>query len=66
MEGDDSRIIMDRVIPFVEENRERPFLATVWFHAPHEPVVAGPEYREQYAEFDEGRQHYYGCSHRDG
>lgn len=61
MSGDDSRIIMDRVIPFIEENKEQPFFATVWFHAPHEPVVAGPEYRARYAEFDEGRQHYFGC-----
>ena len=62
MEGDDSRIIMDRVIPFLDENHQKPFFATVWFHAPHEPVVAGPKYLEQYKE--EGgslRQNYYGC-----
>ena len=28
----------------------RPFLAVVWFHAPHEPVVAGPDYRKLYDE----------------
>lgn len=61
LEGDDSRIIMDRVIPFIENNDEAPFFAAVWFHAPHEPVVAGPEYRAMYAEFDEAKQHYYGC-----
>ena len=61
MEGDDSRIIMDRVIPFIEENASKPFFATVWFHAPHEPVVAGPRHRAMYADFDEDKQHYYGC-----
>lgn len=61
MKGDDSRIIMDRVIPFLEQNKEKPFLATVWFHAPHEPVVAGPEYLAKYSQFGSGRQHYYGC-----
>lgn len=61
LEGDDSRIIMDRVIPFIEEQKDGPFFATVWFHAPHEPVVAGPEYRAMYAEFTDAQQHYYGC-----
>nr|WP_189570994.1 sulfatase-like hydrolase/transferase [Roseibacillus persicicus] len=61
MSGDDSRIIMDRVIPFIEKNKEQPFLATVWFHAPHDPVVAGPEYKKLYREFGSTRQNYYGC-----
>ena len=62
LSGDTSRVVMDRVIPFLEEHRERPFLATVWFHAPHEPVVAGPEYQAQYKEVGGAlRQNYYGC-----
>lgn len=61
MAGDDSRVIMDRVIPFIEESRGRPFFATVWFHAPHEPVVAGPEYRKRYAKHGSARQNLYGC-----
>lgn len=63
MEGDDSRIIMDRVVPFVRGAVERgqPFLACVWFHAPHEPVVAGPEHRQLYAAETEERQHYFGA-----
>lgn len=61
MTGDDSRIIMDRVIPFIETHKERPFFATVWFHAPHEPVVAGPEYRELYKDRGKARQNLYGC-----
>jgi arylsulfatase A-like enzyme len=61
MNGDDSRIIMDRVIPFIESSKDKPFLATVWFHAPHEPVVAGEEYRKPYADLPEAQQHLYGC-----
>lgn len=61
MEGDDSRIIMDRVIPFIDQNHEQPFFATVWFHSPHEPVVAGPEYRKLYSKSGKLRQNYYGC-----
>ena len=63
LEGCDSRVLMDRAIPFIEnavENAE-PFFATIWFHAPHTPVVAGPEYRTMYADYSEAEQHYYGC-----
>ena len=61
--GDDSRVIMDRAIPFIREavERDQPFFAVIWFHTPHEPVAAGPRYREQYAAFSEGEQHFYGC-----
>jgi len=63
LQGDDSRVIMDRVIPFVEQaaRENRPFLAVVWFHAPHLPVVAGPQYRAMYADLSEDQQHFYGC-----
>lgn len=61
LSGDDSRIIMDRVIPFIEASQGKPFLATVWFHTPHEPVVAGDEYKKRYAKFGNMRQNYYGC-----
>ncbi len=61
MAGDDSRIIMDRVIPFIETHKDQRFLANVWFHSPHEPVLAGPKHRGMYAKFDEKRQNYYGC-----
>lgn len=63
MEGENSRVIMDRVLPFIENNAEKntPFLSLIWFHTPHEPVVAGPEYRALYQELDEAKQHYYGA-----
>jgi len=63
--GDDSRVLMDRAIPFIRKAvaDKKPFLAVIWFHAPHEPVVAGPEFRKMYADkgYDEGQQNYYGC-----
>lgn len=63
LEGDDSRAIMDRVIPFIRTavKRGKPFFAVVWFHTPHTPVVAGPSHRALYADFSEGEQHYFGC-----
>lgn len=63
LRGDDSRIVMDRAIPFIRNAvaRQKPFFTIVWFHAPHLPVVAGPEYTKLYAEHDKYKQHYYGC-----
>ncbi|MFI3279387.1 MAG: sulfatase-like hydrolase/transferase [Rikenellaceae bacterium] len=64
LDGDDSRVIMDRVIPFIDESiaSEKPFMACVWFHTPHEPVVAGPEYLKMYEGLeDEEQRHYFGA-----
>ena len=63
LKGDDSKIIMDKAIPFIQSavENEKPFLAVIWFHAPHIPVVSGPTYRAMYADQDESKQHYYGC-----
>jgi len=50
LEGDDSRVIMDRAIPFIRGAVKggKPFLAVIWFHTPHLPVVAGGKYRKMY------------------
>ncbi len=63
LDNDDSRVIMDRAIPFIQDCavKDRPFLAVIWFHAPHTPVVAGPRYRAMYSSCSEDEQHYYGC-----
>jgi arylsulfatase A-like enzyme len=63
LKGDDSRIIMDHAVPFIRKSAKdkTPFLAVIWFHAPHAPVVAGPEYRKMYSNYSEDEQHYYGC-----
>jgi arylsulfatase A-like enzyme len=62
LQGDDSRIVMDRALAFVHEavQHSQPFLAVIWFHAPHSPVVAGAEYRALYADQTPDEQHYYG------
>ncbi|MEC8652136.1 MAG: sulfatase-like hydrolase/transferase, partial [Planctomycetota bacterium] len=63
LEGDDSRVIMDRALPFVRRCAEdaAPFFCVVWFHAPHLPCVASDADRARYREFGEATQHYFGC-----
>ena len=63
MTGDDSRIIMDKAIPFIENAvaNDKPFFSVVWFHTPHTPVIGGPAYLDKYQEHDEQAQHYYAC-----
>ena len=61
--GDDSRVIMDRALPFIRSAvaKEKPFLAVIWFHTPHSPVVGGPEYLARYRDQPEQARHYYAC-----
>ncbi|MCD6354172.1 MAG: sulfatase-like hydrolase/transferase [Prolixibacteraceae bacterium] len=63
LEGDDSRIIMDRVIPFVEKSTSdnKPFFAVIWFHTPHLPVLTGERYRNLYLEENTDIQNFYGA-----
>jgi len=63
LDGDDSRVIMDRAVPFIRDCADQnvPFLSVIWFHTPHTPVVAGPGYRAMYSTYSEEEQHYYGC-----
>ena len=63
LEGDDSRVMMDRIIPFIENAvaSNDPFLSVVWFHAPHEPFEAGPTYKAMYSNYCEDEQNYFGC-----
>ncbi len=60
--GDDSRIIMDRVIPFIENsvNEDKPFFTTIWIHTPHLPVVSDSIHRSYYSKMDLHKQIYYG------
>jgi arylsulfatase len=62
LEGDDSRVIMDRAIPFIERaSRDRkPFFTVIWFHAPHLPVVAGPKHAAIYSAYESFHKNYYG------
>ena len=63
LRGDNSRVIMDRAIPFIRAaaKNKKPFFTIVWFHTPHLPVVAGPEHTKLYAKHEKYAQHYYGC-----
>ncbi|MGI9287440.1 MAG: sulfatase-like hydrolase/transferase [Pseudomonadales bacterium] len=63
LEGDISEIVMDRALNFVVRSSKgkQPFLAVIWFHTPHTPVVAGNEDRKTYAEQDMQGQHWYGA-----
>lgn len=61
--GDDSRVIMDRVLPFVQASVEadRPFFSVIWFHSSHLPVVSGEAYTSVYSEYPDYHRHYFGC-----
>lgn len=63
LEGDDSRLIMDRALDFINQAtaEKEPFFAVIWFHTPHSPVVAGPEFLAEYGGLSEAEKHYYGC-----
>ncbi len=41
LSGDDSRVIMDRAIPFIQDavTDGDPFFTVIWFHTPHKPVT---------------------------
>jgi len=57
--GDDSKLIMDRALPFIREAavEKKPFFTVIWFHAPHLPVVSAPPYTDGYTK----NKNYYGC-----
>lgn len=61
--GDDSILIVDQALRFIDQNKDGPFLAIIWFHAPHLPVVASTE---DAAFYDDGentafQRNYNGC-----
>ncbi|MFT5905630.1 MAG: arylsulfatase A-like enzyme [Cryomorphaceae bacterium] len=63
LNGDDSRVIMDRVIPFIDKAvaANDPFFSVIWFHAPHLPCVAGPRHQEIYKDHPPHLRNYAGC-----
>ncbi len=60
--GGAARVVVDRAVPFMEQavKNKTPFLAVIWFNAPHEPIKAGPDYLEMYEGHGDAA-HYYGC-----
>ncbi|MFK5924073.1 MAG: sulfatase-like hydrolase/transferase [Verrucomicrobiota bacterium] len=63
LKGDDSQLIMDRTLPFIEKAKadKKPFFAVVWFHTPHLPVVADAAHRNLYPGTSGYEANYYGC-----
>jgi len=59
LSGDDSRVIMDRVVPWVREKAggSSPFFAYICFHTPHTPTISGGKHLAMY-EGRAGRHHY--------
>ena len=62
LSGDDSRIMMDRILPFIENStkKQQPFFTTIWFHTPHFPIVAPESYLTKYKHLNIKQQLYYG------
>ncbi len=62
LEGDNSRIIMDRVLPFIDRANAvgQPFFSVIWFHTPHLPVVADEALRNDYSGRSHAEQIYFG------
>ncbi len=62
LKGDDARILIDRIIPFIENSHKaaKPFFSTIWFHTPHLPVVSDSLHRSYYQELTLPKQIYYG------
>jgi arylsulfatase A-like enzyme len=60
---DDSKEIMDRALPFIENSvgSKKPFLAVIWFHAPHLPVAASERHRAPYQKYSVHERNYFGC-----
>jgi arylsulfatase A-like enzyme len=61
--GDDSRIIMDRAVPFIRDSvsRKKPFLAVIWFHTPHLPIAASERHRALYPDGSKNEPDYWGA-----
>ncbi|MEN8117664.1 MAG: sulfatase-like hydrolase/transferase [Bacteroidota bacterium] len=61
LEGNDSKVIMDRAIPFIEKSisNGNPFFSVIWIHTPHLPVVADEEMMAEYSEYTHREQIYF-------
>lgn len=61
--GDDSALVVDEAEKFILNQKKsgNPFLALVWFHTPHTPVVAGNEDRALYPGLSIEQQHWFGA-----
>ena len=62
MKGNSTTLIVDEAIAFLKDTpADKPFLLSVWFHAPHEPVATPAEVENRYSdEPDATKRTYYG------
>ncbi len=60
--GDDSKLIFDEAIRFISESvaAQNSFLAVIWTHSPHLPVVVPIENTEKYPDMEFQKQAYFG------
>ncbi|NND33346.1 MAG: sulfatase-like hydrolase/transferase, partial [Saprospiraceae bacterium] len=62
LKGDDTKILTDRVISFINESTQRgqPFFANLWLHTPHLPLVCADTFRQLYSHLSLEEQLLYG------
>lgn len=62
LQGGAAKVVMDRALAHIEESvsQNKPFFSVIWFHAPHKPVIAGPEYLKMYQGYGQAA-HYFGA-----
>lgn len=61
LKGNSSTLIVDEAIRFLRRSGTDPFLISIWFHAPHEPVGTPAEWTGRYSsEPDTTKRTYYG------
>lgn len=63
LEGPNPTVIVDAAQRFIEDavSKDEPFLAYVWFHTPHRPIVAGARHRGLFPSLTEDEQHWHGA-----
>lgn len=63
LDGDDSKLIMDRAIPFIQKAAadQKAFFTCIWIHTPHLPVVSDKLHRNYYDSMHIKKQIYYGA-----
>jgi arylsulfatase A len=61
MKGPSSHLVVAEALRWLDGVTNEPFFLNLWFHEPHEPVVAADEFLAMYPdEPDIDRRHYYG------
>jgi arylsulfatase A-like enzyme len=62
LQGGAAKVVMDKALAHIKTSvsEKTPFFTVIWFHAPHAPVVAGPEYLKMYPGYGKAA-HYYGA-----